>query len=290
MVSKERLTEVVVELFRRAVIQPPVDVVRALQDAYRNETSEIARTQLKAILDNIKLARKKEVPVCQDTGIPLFYVTVGSNISVDVNDIHEAVVEGVAKATKTIPLRPNVVDPVSRKNSGNNIADGMPHIDFTFLPEKDYVEITVLPKGAGSENMSALAMLKPSEGVKGVKKFVLETVARASGNPCPPTIIGVGLGGSSDLALALAKKALLRPIGTKNRDRTLAALEVELKEKINQLGVGPMGLGGRATCLAVQVEKAGCHTASLPVGINMQCWTGRRAAARVFKNKVEWLK
>lgn len=290
MFSKRRLEDVTVELLRKSVIQPPDDVVRALEKACKTENDETARTQLNVILNNIKLAKKKHVPVCQDTGIPLVYVKVGVKAKVDLNCLQNAITHGVARATKEIPLRPNVVDPVSRKNSGNNIGEQMPHIDFTFLPGKEYVELTVLPKGAGSENMSALKMLNPSEGIKGVKKFVLEVVANASGNPCPPTIVGVGIGGSSDMAMTLAKKAILRPIGVANKDKKLGELESELKEKINQLGIGPMGLGGDTTCLAVHIEKAGCHTASLPVGVNIQCWTGRRATARIYGDKVEWLK
>lgn len=277
------------QLLEKAVIEPPSDVTFALRNALKEEDSKIARQQLSAILENIQLAVKKHVPVCQDTGIPLFYVNVGGSVRVELNTLHDAILAGVRRATAEIPLRPNVVDPITRINSGTNIEREIPHIEFTFTADKDYIEMTTLPKGAGSENMSALAMLNPSEGVMGIKRFVFETVARASGNPCPPTIIGVGVGGSSDMAMTLAKKAVMRSVGSNNRDKTLARLESELKEAVNHLGVGPMGLGGKTTCLAVHVEKAGCHTASLPVGINMQCWTGRRATVRVYKDRVEWL-
>jgi fumarate hydratase subunit alpha len=289
MFSRASIASLVEELLRRSVVNVPRDVVKALKDALRKEDGEIARIQLKAILENIGIARSKKVPVCQDTGIPLFFVKVGSKSNASIDDIYNGIVDGVKKASKDIPLRPNVVDPISRKNSGNNTGIEMPCVNFSFVPGSRSVEITVMPKGAGSENMSALKMLKPSEGVSGIKRFVLETVAKASGNPCPPTIIGVGIGGSSDLVMSLAKKAALRPLGVKNKDKALSAFEKDLKESINSLGVGPMGLGGRTTCLAVHIEKAGCHTASLPVGINVQCWTGRRAAMRVTGKKVEWL-
>jgi fumarate hydratase subunit alpha len=281
MVSKKVVEETVVQLLRKSVVEAPDSVIKALRQACKKEGSETARMQLKAILEDIKTARLKKIPLCQDTGIPLVYVKVGGKVKVDINVLQAGIVKGVIRATKEIPLRPNVVDPISRKNFGDNTGVGMPHIEFEFLPKGDYVEITVLPKGAGSENMSALKMLKPSEGVRGIKKFVLETVAKASGNPCPPSIVGVGIGGSSDMAMMLAKKAVLRPVGTRNKDKELGKIESDLKEKINQLGVGPMGLGGDTTCLAVHIEKAGCHTASLPVGINMQCWTGRQASAKI---------
>lgn len=287
--SQRRLEDIVVRLLEKSVIETPGDVSRALKKALETEDDETAKMQISAILSNIVLAREKRTPVCQDTGIPLFYVTVGGRVKLDINELNTAITRGVAKATGKIPLRPNVVDPLSGRNTGDNTAEGMPCISLNFRPKVEYVEITVLPKGAGSENMSALKMLKPSEGVAGIKKFVLESVAKASGNPCPPTIIGVGIGGSSDMAMALAKKASMRPVGSSHREVAVKKLERELKDEVNQLRVGPMGLGGRTTCLAVHIEKAGCHTASLPVGVNMQCCIGRKATVRVYKDRVKWL-
>lgn len=289
MFSQKRLEDVVARLLEKSVIETPRDVSKALQAALSVEDNDTARMQVSAILANIRLAREKRTPVCQDTGIPLFYVTIGGRVKLDVNDLNNAITRGVATATKKIPLRPNVVEPLSRKNTGDNTGECMPHVSLSCKPNVEYVEITVMPKGAGSENMSALRMLNPSDGVAGIKKFVLETVAHAAGKPCPPTIIGVGIGGSSDIAMALAKKATMRPVGGHHRERNVRKLEAELKEEVNRLGVGPMGLGGRTTCLAVHIEKAGCHTASLPVGVNMQCWTGRRSTARVYKDSVKWL-
>jgi fumarate hydratase subunit alpha len=189
----------------------------------------------------------------------------------------------VSRATSEVPLRPNVVHPLTRHNPGDNLGKGMPYVHFE--PEEvDYTELTVMPKGAGSENMSALAMLTPSQGIKGVKSFVLEVVVRAGGNPCPPTIIGVGIGGTADQALLISKKAVLRRLDQESPDTNLARLEAELKQALNATGIGPMGLGGRTTVLGVKVEEAHCHTASLPVAVTVQCWAGRRASARIMKD------
>jgi fumarate hydratase subunit alpha len=179
-----------------------------------------------------------------------------------------------------VPLRPNEVHPITRENSGTNVGTGMPRI--VYRPTDDpWMEITVLPKGAGAENMSALAMLTPSQGLKGIKSFVLDTVVGAGGRPCPPTIVGVGIGGTADQAMEMAKEALLRPLDQGNEDPKLDELERELKEALNRTGVGPMGLGGRTTVLGVRARLAYCHTASLPVAVNLQCWTARRATVRV---------
>lgn len=266
----------VVELLRDAVTHLPRDVVGALRAAKAEETSEVARTQLRTILDNIDAARRLKVPMCQDTGVLVFFVR-GRMF----DGLEESIRRGVARATKEVPLRPNAVHPLTRRNPGTNVGEGLPHI--VYRPEgTDFVEITVLPKGAGSENMSALAMLTPSQGLNGIRSFVLDTVVRAGGRPCPPTIVGVGIGGTADLACELAKKALLRPLDVPNDDAQLRALEEELHEALNRTGVGPMGLGGRTTVLGVLVSAAFCHTASLPVAVNMQCWAARRATARVF--------
>ncbi len=233
--------------------------------------------QLKAILDNVDIAGRIVKPICQDTGVPIFYVKVGNVLH---GNIAKAIEDGVAEATKKVPLRPNAVHPITRKNPGNNVGRNMPYINYKIIPEP-YIEITALPKGAGSENMSALAMLVPSQGMKGIKEFVLNTVVKAGSNPCPPTVIGVGIGGSADISMKLAKEALLRPITKRHEEPEIANLEIELKEALNMLGIGPMGLGGKTTVLGVNVEYAYCHTASLPVAVNVQCWAARRATCRI---------
>lgn len=269
------IEEAVVQLLREAVTYLPGDVARALAEAERKEPSPIARTQLRTVLDNIDAGGRLAVPMCQDTGVHLFFVS--GKLS---GGIEESIRRGVARATAQIPLRPNAVHPLTRQNPGTNVADGLPHVSF-HPTDDEFVEITVMPKGAGSENMSALAMLTPSQGLKGVKSFVLDAVIKAGGKPCPPTIVGVGIGGTADLACSLAKKALLRPLDEENGDPGLAALEAELAEALNLTGIGPMGLGGRTTVLGVRIATAYCHTASLPVAVNLQCWAARRATARV---------
>jgi fumarate hydratase subunit alpha len=218
--------------------------------------------------------------MCQDTGIPLFFIRGHHE-----EGLEEAIRNGVRRATEEIPLRPNVVDPISRENPGDNVGSGMPHITWEPVGH-EVIDIVYMPKGAGSENMSTLGMLNPADGMRGIKEFVLDAVVRAGGKPCPPTIVGVGIGGSSDMAMQLAKRALLRPLDRENEDEGLASLERELKEALNMTGIGPMGLGGRTTVLGVRVASAACHTASLPVAVCMQCWAARRAQARIFPDGI----
>jgi len=278
MVSEGDVANATVELLRKTVVKLPKDVEDAIRKAYASETDEVPRMQMKAIVDNIDMAIKTTTPMCQDTGVTIFYVAVPKDCKVDVG---KGVIEGVRRATKEVPLRPNAVHPITRKNPGDNIGERMPYINWR-IHDKDHIEITVMTKGAGSENMSQLAMLAPSQGLKGIKEFVLSTVLRAGSNPCPPTILGVGIGGSSDIAMKLAKEALLRPINERHKDPEIAKLETDLLEAINMLGIGPMGLGGKTTCLGLSIEYAYCHTASLPVGINVQCWSGRRGTVKIF--------
>jgi len=286
MISETTISSTVVELLRLASFQLPFDVKEALKKAFDNENEMVPKMQLKAILDNIALAETRRTPLCQDTGIPLFFVTIGD---LETSDVQAAICQGVVEATKTVPLRPNAVHPLSRKNSGNNIGEHMPYVHFRFSKKK-YVELTVMPKGAGSENMNVLAMLSPSQGIKGIKEFVLSAVVRAGGYPCPPTILGIGIGGSSDIAMELSKEALLRSLNSRSQDAEVAELERELFEAINGLGIGPMGLGGKTTALGVNIEYAYCHTASLPVALSFQCWAARRATARMYADgRVEYV-
>jgi len=271
-----------VEILRRAVIYLPRDVKEALNSAYENETSEVGRTQLRAILDNIRLGESGKTPICQDTGIILFFVTVGRDFG-DFSFVPEALRAAVRTATVDVPLRPNAVHPLTRKNSGDNTGMNMPYINWD-IGEGDYIEVTAMPKGAGSENMSSFAMLTPVEGESALKRFVIDQVIKAGAQPCPPTIIGVGVGGSADIALKLAKEALLRPIDVRHPEPQIANLEKVILDAINMTGIGPMGLGGKFTSLGVNIEYAHCHTASLPVGLNMQCWAARRATARIHRD------
>ena len=275
MIGQEKVKETVCQLFKEAVTTLPADVESALRKALREEEDEIALLNLKAILENIKIAKKKRIPICQDTGLPIVFVKMGN---VKVEKLYEGIREGVKLATSQVPLRPNVVDPISRENTGDNTGKMIPQIDLE-LVDTDFLEIAVMPKGFGSENNNRLRMGLPSEGLEGVKDFVIETVIRAGGKPCPPIIVGVGVGGSSDLALKLAKKALLKKIGERNKNKKIAELEESILEEINRTGIGPMGLGGKTTALDVKIETAHTHTAGLPIGVCIQCWASRHATA-----------
>ena len=279
MVEESKLKETLVVALKKAVTTLPADVVHALHRAKASEDSELAKAQLGAILRNVEIAREESIPICQDTGIQTFYIEAGA-ASPYLGQLRSVIAEVVSQATETIPLRANTVHPFTGKNPGNNLGRGMPVIHWEPV-EGDQVAITLLPKGGGSDNMSALRMLSPSDGVKGIKRAVVDHIIACGGKPCPPTIVGVGIGGGADVAMALAKRALLREIGNHHSAPEVAALEEELLELINLSGVGPMGLGGWTTSLAVHVEYAFRHPASLPVGIQVQCWADRRARVRV---------
>jgi len=295
MITKKLIKDVTINILKRAETTLPDDVKQALSRAYEQETNKIARVQLKAMLDNVKLAEELQRPLCQDTGLPLFFVTLGSgNINVNLNDIESGIREGVREATEIIPLRPNVVNPITRAGGETNTGDGIPHINYKIADfNVNGLELLVFPKGGGSENVGAFAMLTPKpeeETVEAIKKFVLDAVLNAAGKPCPPTIIGVGIGGSADMAMSLAKTALLRPIGVRNEDGRVARIENELLEAVNSTGIGPMGLGGKTTALDVHIETADTHITSLPVAINFQCWVARKASARIYSSgKVKYL-
>ncbi len=268
IISRDFFVTNIIELIIQSETILPGDTVIALENAWEKESNTIAKSQLAAILKNIKIAREKKYPLCQDTGIFIFNVTISKNIVINFN-INDAICEALRSATETLPLRPNVVHPLTRENSLDNTGDGLPDITFNLTEGSDF-EVYVYPKGAGSENMSRLTMFKPSQN-REIKRFVVETVFAAGGMPCPPIIVGVGIGGSFDLAARLSKKAALRPLDGMND------FEQELCDAVNTLGIGAMGLGGDTTALAVHVNTAHCHTASLPVAVNIQCWANRRA-------------
>jgi fumarate hydratase subunit alpha len=274
------IEEVAFQLIKKASIVLPADVKASLQRAYEEETSKLGKTQLKAILDNVTAAEQMGRPVCQDTGIVSFFI---KGRSLDYKGFEETLKRATVRATKEVPLRPNAVHPLTRRNSGDNTGVHIPGVTYMY-EDTDHVELTVMLKGAGSENMSALYMISPSEGVNGIKRAVLETVVRAGGQPCPPIVVSIGIGGTVDLTFKLAKMALTRPLGMRHPEEEVAKLERELLAIINSTGIGPMGLGGKITALDVKIEYAYCHTASLPVGVNIQCWADRRATARIYPN------
>lgn len=275
MITQKQIEDTISFLYKNSVIELPNDVKNALKKAYLNETNETARLNLKAVLDNIDAAHTNGIPMCQDTGLPIVFVKLGN---VKVENLYHGIKNGVEKATIEVPLRPNVVDPLTRENTGTNTGKGVPLVDIEII-EGNYIELTIFPKGFGSENNNAMKMALPGDGIEGIKNFVVDTVLAAGGKPCPPTRIGVGIGGSSDYALKLAKKALLREINSKNPDNRLDELEQELLELVNSTGIGPMGLGGNTTALDVKVELVDTHTAGLPIGICIQCWAARHASA-----------
>lgn len=280
--AEKVVADVAFELVRQAVIFLPADVKAALQRAYAEETSEIARMQLKVILDNVALAEKKQVPICQDTGTLVFFVKAGVDFE-GLASVENALTKAVQRATVEVPLRPNAVHPFTQKNSGDNTGRGLPEIHWELVSGKT-LELSVLAKGGGSENFSVLGMLHPAEGLSALKRFVVDAVIRAGAQPCPPTILGIGVGGSAELAMSLAKKALLKPLGEPNGDVTLACLERELLEAANMTGIGPMGVGGKTTVLGVHIDYAFRHPASFPVAVMFNCWAARRASARIEDN------
>lgn len=275
------IKDAVYELYKKAAIVLGNDVKKALEDALKVEDNELARLNIEAILKNIKLAEEKQIPMCQDTGLPVIFVKMGN---VEVENLRAGIEEGIEKATKEIPIRPNIVDPLTRENTNINVGDYIPPIDIELIDE-DYLEITILPKGFGSENNNAMKMALPAEGIQGIKDFVVESVLKAKGKPCPPTVIGVGIGGTSDLCLKLGKKALLGEVGKRNPDPEIAKLELEILEEINKSRIGPMGLGGKTTTLDVKILKAHTHTAGLPVGVCVQCWADRHATTKIYDKK-----
>lgn len=266
----ERLAQAVEEAVQEAEIILPPDVEAVLRLAAGRETNPVARGEFANILENLSQARDLRVPICQDTGIPVVYLTVPPEVPVTA-ELYEAVAAGVRRATLSVPLRPNGVDPISRENSGDNTGAGLPPVHVV---PGDVLRVTVLPKGAGSENMSQIRMMLPSE-VSDIPRFVVDVVMAAGARPCPPVVVGVGIGGTFDGAAALAKEALLERIDT------MDAYEQGICDAINALGIGPMGLGGDTTALAVKVKRGFCHTASLPVAVNIQCWCCRRGVREV---------
>ena len=265
------LTDTIASLCVEANCRLPEDMRRSIENARNEEKWDTARGILDKIIENYNIADEKFVPICQDTGVCCVFLKMGTDVHIE-GDLVEAVNEGVRRGYRDGYLRKSVVgDPLRRVNTGDNT----PAMLYTELVPGDKLELTVAPKGFGSENMSKLAMLKPSDGVEGVKDFVVKTVEEAGPNPCPPIVVGVGIGGTFDKAALLAKKALMRSTDERNKDEYYAALEAELLDRINALGIGPQGFGGRTTALAVNIETMPTHIAGLPVAVNINCHVTR---------------
>ena len=270
-IEAAKVTEVVRRLCIDANCYLPGDVKERIEGFRACESFPVAQGILDQIIENYGIADQNDVPICQDTGLACVFVEIGQDVHVE-GSLEEAIHEGVRQGYTDGYLRKSVVrDPIDRVNTGDNTPA---MIYYDIVPGSE-IKITVAPKGAGSENMSRIKMLKPSDGLQGVKDFVIECVEEAGPNPCPPIVVGVGIGGTFDKAAYLAKKALIRPLTEHNADPFYASLEDELLEKINALGIGPQGMGGRTTALAVSIEKFPAHIASLPVAVNINCHVTR---------------
>jgi fumarate hydratase subunit alpha/L(+)-tartrate dehydratase alpha subunit len=270
------------ELYIRALKILPPDVRIALKNAYERETNPTAKEIFKTILQNIEIADKENVLICQDTGLPIYIVKIGSKFPIDGAHVAASLKEGAKRATLEHPFRGSSTHPVTRVNPQTSVGEGLPVIYWDFMRENDYLDLLMIPKGSGSENMSAMKMFIPADGIAAVKKFIIDTVLQSGSNPCPPGVIGVGIGGTADLVSKLAKEAIARPVGSHNHDPFFAKLEDELCEAINSLGIGPMGLGGSVSTLGVHIEWAYTHITQNPVAVNTQCWPARRARAKIY--------
>ena len=273
-ITSEEITRAVENLCISSNCLLSEDVWGALKENLGSEESPVGKEVLEEILENARMARQEKLPICQDTGFAVVFVEMGQEVRITGGDFYEAINTGIRNGYLKGYLRKSVVgDPLRRKNTGDN----SPSWIHTDIVPRDRLRISVMPKGAGSENMSTVKMLSPAEGVQGVKKFVLDWVREKGADACPPLVVGVGIGGTFEGVAKLAKKALLRPIGSKNPERFYAELEDELLKEINNLGLGPQGLGGSTTALAVHIETYPCHIASLPSAVNLQCHAVRHS-------------
>jgi fumarate hydratase subunit alpha/L(+)-tartrate dehydratase alpha subunit len=287
-IEPKAVEEVARELYVRALKVLPPDIKEGFARLQASETDATAKSILGTMVANIRVAEENQNMLCQDTGIPIYNVLIGRDVQIGGPELKSAIRRGCERATREHPLRSSVVHPITRRNEQTSCGPGIPpiHIDFSEEPEKLVIEM--VPKGSGSENNSWLRMAIPAEGIDAIKTFVVDCVLDAGGKTCPPTIVGVGVGGTSDLCVALAKRAATRPLGTVCADPEGAKLERELSEAVNMLGVGPQGLGGDSTSFAVHVEVAATHITMNPVAVNMQCHSARRASASITPEGVEY--
>lgn len=275
----QAVEEAAKQLYIRALKQLPPDVKQGFDRLAATETGATARSVLGTMMTNIRVAEATDNLLCQDTGVPIYHLRIGRGVQVDGHALKLAIRRGCERATREYPLRSSVVHPLTRRNEQTSCGIEVPviHVDFSDVPGQ--LELEMVPKGSGSENNSFLKMAIPAEGIDAIKAFVIDCVLAAGGKTCPPTIVGVGLGGTSDLAVALAKRAATRALGTTCADPDGAALEAQLSVAVNQLGVGPQGLGGDSTAFAVHIELAATHITMNPIAVNMQCHSARRARA-----------
>jgi fumarate hydratase subunit alpha len=274
-VNVKLITEKVRDLCMEANTDLGEDVLQAFDRAIEKEESSLGIEILKELKENARIAKEEKVPICQDTGFAVVFLEIGQEVHLVGGGLREAIFEGVRRGYRDGYLRKSICHPFTRVNTGDNT----PAIIHTEIVPGEMVKITVAPKGGGSENMSRVVMLTPSDGVEGIRRFVVQRVKESGSNPCPPTIVGVGIGGTFEETALLAKKSLLRPLGSKNLDPELGRLEAEILDEINRLGIGPQGLGGRTTSLAVHILMMPCHIASFPLAVNIQCHAQRHKEA-----------
>lgn len=286
-VAMDAVEEAAKLLYIRALKVLPDDIKQGFARLDATEGDALARSVLATMIENIAVAERTDNLLCQDTGIPIFHVEIGRDVELDGWALKQAIRRGTARATREHPLRSSVVHPLTRVNGHTSCGAGVPVIHLDFIERPRVLRITMVPKGSGSENGSFLRMLVPADGVAGIKRFVVDAAIQAGGKVCPPTILGVGLGGTSDVCMHLAKLAATRPLGTRCADPEGAALEAELSEAVNALGIGPQGLGGDSTAFAVHVELAATHITMNPVAVNVQCHSARRAVATFTEAGVE---
>jgi len=287
-VDLKQVEEAAKELYIRALKILPPDIKSGISTLARNETGATAEAVLGIMLRNIEVAEERNNLLCQDTGIPIYNVAIGRRVSVDGYALKQAIRKGCERATREHPLRSSVVHPVTRANEHTSCGRGVPVINIDFSEAEESLAIEMIPKGSGSENSSWLKMAIPAEGVDAIKTFVVDCVLESGGKSCPPTVVGVGVGGTADLCVHLAKVAATRPLGSKCADPEGAALESALSAAVNKLGVGPQGLGGDGTAFAVHIETAATHITMNPVAVNMQCHSARRARATFTPKGVEY--
>ncbi len=278
-VDPKQVEEACKELYIRALKMLPPDIKQGFQQLDKRETNATGKAILGTMIRNITVAEDTNNLLCQDTGIPIYNVSIGNNVVMDGYALKQAIIKGCERATKEHPLRSSVVHPTTRKNEHTSCGRQIPVINIDFVPEADTLAIEMIPKGSGSENNSWLKMAIPAEGIAAIKTFVIDCVLEAGGKSCPPVIVGVGVGGTADLCVHLSKVAATRPLGSVCEDPEGAKLEAELSKVVNQLGVGAQGLGGDSTAFAVHVETAATHITMNPVAVNMQCHSARRARA-----------
>jgi fumarate hydratase subunit alpha len=271
------MTEKVRDLCMKANTDLGEDVLQAFDRAMAQEESSLGTEILKELKENARIAEEESVPLCQDTGFAVVFVELGQDVHLVGGNLNEAIEEGVRQGYRDGYLRKSICHPFTRANTGDNT----PAIIHTEVVPGDKIRVIVAPKGGGSENMSRVVMLTPSDGIKGIKRYVVQRVRESGSNPCPPTIVGVGIGGTFERAALLAKKSLLRPLGSRNPDPDLDRLESEILAEINRLGIGPQGLGGRTTSLAVHILMMPCHIASLPLAVNIQCHAQRHKETEI---------